>query len=211
MAGGGGAEVRPPRPNCRQSDGSASQGRRMGDPLGAWGRVEGVEARWEGVGKEFGGSGVLAAERMVHDRLCSLEARMGGEGMTWWRPGDFRSRAEPAGAEARRRDARVGRVSPCSAAQGGWSFGPFPGRGARPKVGRRVHGTWFYSDGREGSLRRKAARTTRGQSRTGVHVRARRRRRRHPFYFLQHISKLQNSKFPNQSWKSPNMKVVEEV
>jgi hypothetical protein len=34
IAGGGGAAVRPPRPNFRQPDGSASQGRCMGDPLG---------------------------------------------------------------------------------------------------------------------------------------------------------------------------------
>jgi hypothetical protein len=51
-------------------------------PLGARGRVERVEARREGVEREFGGGGVLAAERMVHDRFCSLEAQMGGEGTT---------------------------------------------------------------------------------------------------------------------------------
>jgi hypothetical protein len=86
----------------------------------------------------------------------------------------------------------------------------FPRCGARPTVGRRVHSARVHSDGREASVRRRVAQVTRGRSRTSARARESAATPA-PFYFFEHFSKIQNSKFSKQSWKSPNTKIVEKL
>jgi hypothetical protein len=133
MAGGGGAAVRPPRPNCQRPGGSASQGRCTGPSVDGRGDIGATETRRGGVERRAWrrrGLGIGGAELRPGCAGLVVVNRREGTGR-----GDQRTSSSWRNQLARRQgDTRrgratrgaAGRVSPCSAARGAWPVGPSP-------------------------------------------------------------------------------------